>query len=50
MADSNSIYELSSKETLLSTDLFVVSQQDKYSSKKFNSCAMNGSALMDVLF
>ena len=51
MADStNSIYGLLSSQSLSNDDLFVVSQQDRYSSIKYNSCAVNGSTLMDMLF
>lgn len=50
MQDSNNIYKLLSTSSLSSDDLLVMSQQDKYSSRIFNSCSVRSSELIDMLF
>lgn len=47
---SNTIRDLSSTSQVNDSDLFVVSQQDKYVHYKFNSCSLSAKSLMDMLF
>lgn len=46
---ANSIIDLQTTQELNSSDLFVLAQQDEYIARKFNSCAVDGNTLVDVL-
>lgn len=46
---SNNIYQLSSTSSVQNSDLFVVSQQNRYVHDKFDSCAVNGSTVLNML-